>query len=105
MTALPRLPKMTVQEYLRLVEESPDARYEYVNGRVVMLAGGTLRHMKIGINVINALSDLLNGENCTISNSDIIVRLAEGVYVCPDAAVSCNERDRNEDNILYVSRG
>ncbi|HEX7737048.1 MAG TPA: Uma2 family endonuclease [Ktedonobacteraceae bacterium] len=41
--ALEQHPKMSVEDYFALEEKSED-RYEYVDGRVYMMAGGTLNH-------------------------------------------------------------
>ena len=35
---------MTVEEYLDLDRNSPDIRYEYIDGIVTMMAGGTANH-------------------------------------------------------------
>jgi Uma2 family endonuclease len=42
MTALPRRSTMSVDEYLQLDRSSIDTRYEYIDGHVIMMAGGTL---------------------------------------------------------------
>ena len=35
---------MTVEEYFQLEENDPDTRYEYIDGYVYALAGGTANH-------------------------------------------------------------
>jgi len=35
---------MTVEEYFRLEETDPDTRYEYIDGHVYAMAGGTANH-------------------------------------------------------------
>jgi len=95
MTALPDRPKMSVEEYFQLLYDSPDARYEYIDGRVYALAGGTADHARIAINVTRALDDLLQG-GCQVFNSDISLRLSNNRYVFPDVTVSCDERDRGK---------
>ena len=42
--ALPRSSSISVAEYLQLDRSSIEARYEYIDGHVTMLAGGTLDH-------------------------------------------------------------
>ena len=46
---------MTVEEYLKLDRESAEARYEYIDGQVRMLAGGTADHAVISANLVSIL--------------------------------------------------
>jgi Uma2 family endonuclease len=94
MQAVPHRPMMDVEGYLQLDRNSIEARYEYIDGRVTMLAGGTLDHATIAANVISILRGLLRGSSCRVFTSDARVRLTETRYVYPDVSVSCDERDR-----------
>ena len=49
---------MTVEEYLQLDNESPDARYDYIDGQVIRCAGGSPQHADIAANVIGILKQL-----------------------------------------------
>jgi Uma2 family endonuclease len=100
MTALPHRPNISVEEYLQRDRDSIEIRYEYIDGYVRMLAGGTLNHATISLNVARVLHGLLRGSSCRVFNSDARVRLSETRYVYPDVTVSCDGRDRGEiDNI------
>ena len=93
---------MSVEEYLQLDQNSTDIRYEYCDGHVTMLAGGTLDHSKIGFNVARALYDVLRGGGCQVFTSDARVRLSKTRYVYPDVTVSCDERDDGKiESIQY----
>lgn len=48
MAADPHRLFMSVEEYLELDSNSLDARYEYIDGIVTMLAGGTTNHLISG---------------------------------------------------------
>jgi Uma2 family endonuclease len=85
---------MSVEEYLKLDRDSPQARYEYIDGRVRMLAGGTPDHAKISANIIGVLYGLLEESGCSIYTSDVRVRVSATRYVYPDVAVSCEEEDQ-----------
>jgi Uma2 family endonuclease len=103
MTALPNRPLMSEEEYLELDRNSVDVRYEYYNGHVRMLAGGSIDHATIGANVISILRGLLRGSSCRVLTSDARVRLpAKLVY--PDVSVSCDERDRGRIDIVQYPR-
>jgi Uma2 family endonuclease len=42
--------RMSVQEYFELERSSPDRRYEYIDGEVYLMAGGTFNHSTVSIN-------------------------------------------------------
>ena len=62
------LPPLTPQEYLEWEVEQP-LRYEYFNGEVFAMAGGTLPHADIGLNLASLLREPLRGR-CKVRNSD-----------------------------------
>jgi Uma2 family endonuclease len=91
--ALEYLPKLTPTEYLDW-EEQQELRYEYVNGEIHGMAGGTLNHSRIGGTLYYLLQNHLQGGNCQVLNSDAKVQLQESKdYVYPDVSVTCNAND------------
>src|SRR5260370_31369452 len=93
---------MGVEEYLELDRNSLDARYEYIDGVVTMLAGGTTNHSRICVNVVSLLQAALRGSPCEVFNSDLRVSISSTRYVLPDASVSCDPGDlEGEDDIIY----
>jgi Uma2 family endonuclease len=104
MTALPNRPLMSVEEYLQLERSSTDTRYEYIDGHVRMLAGGSADHSTISLNMAGILRRLLHDSPCRVYNSDLKVRLSEKRYVLPDVFVSCDERDRGRIDTVHFPR-
>ena len=104
MTALPHRPSISVEEYLQLDRSSIETRYEYIDGYIRMLAGGTADHAIISANVISTLHGLLRGSSCRVFTSDLRVRLSQTRYVYPDASVSCDGRDRGQADIVQFPR-
>jgi Uma2 family endonuclease len=100
MTALPRRSTMSVEEYLQLDRSSIDTRYEYIDGHVIMMAGGTLDHATISANIISVLRNLLRGSPCRVFTTDARVRLSETRYVYPDVSASCDTQDRGRVDIV-----
>ena len=96
MVAEPDRLMMSVEDYLTLDRSSVEARYEFVDGYVYMLAGGTADHSTISIN----LTSLLRSSPCRIYNSDLKVRLSQRRFVYPDASVSCDQRDRGSSDTV-----
>jgi Uma2 family endonuclease len=92
--SLPRY--VTVAEWRELQRSSDNVKYEYLDGQIYAMAGGTLDHGRIGINVCSILTDKLEerGSPCRVYNSDVAVRLSPRHYTLPDATVTCDERDR-----------
>lgn len=85
---------MTSQEYLEW-EERQDVKYEYVNGKVYAMTGGTIPHNDIAVNLTTALKNHLRGSGCKVSMADAKVGVSEaGPFHYPDIMVTCDERDR-----------
>ncbi len=88
--------KMTAAEYLEW-EPRQELRYEYCNGQVFAMSGGTKGHNRLALNLYSALVDRVDAEGCEINVSDVKVELGEGLsYRYPDLIVSCDERDKDE---------
>lgn len=49
--ALERTSLMDIEEYFELEENNPDTRYEYLDGDVYMMSGGSANHATIGGNI------------------------------------------------------
>lgn len=97
--ALPQPIYTTPEEYLRLDRNSP-VRHEYVDGQAYALAGGTLDHSTICVNLLSLLHQRLQGGTCRVYNSDARVRLSATRYVYPDLSISCESRESGRKDIL-----
>ncbi len=95
---------MTVGECLTFARENPDVKYEYADGHVYAMSGGTLDHSAIGGAITAALGDLLDGSPYRVYNSDARVRLSATRWVFPDATVTCDERDRGAVDEIVAPR-
>ena len=96
MAAEPHRHFMSVEEYLELDRNSPDARYEYIDGVVTMMAGGTANHSRIGVNIASQLNLALQDSPCIVYNADLRVSISPTRYVYPDISVSCDPRDQED---------
>jgi Uma2 family endonuclease len=96
MIAIPQeLQKMTIEEYLPW-ELDQDIRYEYINGEVFAMTGGTIPHNDITLNLYTALHPHLRPRGCRINVSDVKVQVtSKGPYFYPDLIVSCHPEDIN----------
>ncbi|MEL6628825.1 MAG: Uma2 family endonuclease [Bacteroidota bacterium] len=87
------LSQSTYEAYLVLEAES-NTKYEYHNGFIVAMAGGTPAHSQIGANVNWAVTNALmeNAQPCRVYNSDLKVRIESiNRTYYPDASVGCDE--------------
>ncbi|MBP0028174.1 Uma2 family endonuclease [Roseofilum sp. Guam] len=62
------VPRLTPQEYLEWEVQQP-LRYEYFNGEVFAIAGGTLPHADIALNLASLLREPLRGR-CKVRSCD-----------------------------------
>ncbi|WP_245915968.1 Uma2 family endonuclease [Merismopedia glauca] len=93
---------MTPAEYLTWEAEQP-LKYEYFQGEVYAMTGGTLPHNDIAVNLTSALRGALRGTGCKVRMADAKVKISQqGPYFYPDIVVSCDDRDRTAmDAICY----
>ena len=85
---------MTVEEYFQLEENDPYTRYEYIDGYVHVMAGGTANHDTVKSNIQRILWNLLRGSKCRVYSSDMKVYISETRYFHPDVTVTCDPHDR-----------
>ncbi len=81
----------TVVEFLDW-ENPQDTRHEWMDGRIVAMTGGTIRHVKLIARLVRSLGNHLDGTPCLVLASDAKVQAALNVFY-PDVVVSCAEQD------------
>lgn len=93
MVANPELNTMTPQQYIEW-EPTQEIRYEYINGEIFAMTGGTVAHNTIAINLVTALKNHLRGGSCQVFIADVKVRVSQnGPFFYPDIMVTCDARD------------
>jgi Uma2 family endonuclease len=81
----------TLEEYFAL-EDVSDARFEYWDGDIVCMSGGSRAHGTIGSNVVIALGSGLRGGRCRAFTGDVAVWTPTlPPYRYPDASAACGE--------------
>ncbi len=84
---------MTEDEYLA-TEPVSGVRREYIDGRAYAMAGGSLNHNLLALNVASAFRNHLKGSPCATYISDVRLRFKVSVgndYVYPDVLVDCSK--------------
>ncbi len=92
---------MDIEDYLLLNRSSKSTRYEYLDGEIRMLAGGSPDYSIIIANLTATIKGPLKGSQCRVYNSDVQLHLSEKRYVYPDITVSCDQRDRNQKETIH----
>lgn len=82
----------TLEDFLRWEEQQSD-KYEFVDGVVYAMAGGTAEHAAITANVIISLGTQLRGRPCQPYTSDMKV-IAGQISAYPDVSVGCMKLPR-----------
>lgn len=103
MSAEPKI-YYTLEEYLALERES-DVRYEFWNGEIYAMSGGTLAHEQVMSNLFELLHLKLRGKSCRVFSNNMQIkvpaalpyRYADGSIVCGNAEV---ERFNGNDLLL-----
>ncbi|MCP1385290.1 Uma2 family endonuclease [Runella salmonicolor] len=87
----------TIAEYLEL-ERQTGIKYEYEDGEVFAMAGGTVEHSLIGNNIGGELRRVLKNRPCNAYNSDLKIAISEEKYRYADASVICGPVEYFDEN-------
>jgi len=101
--ALPRSPHYTVDEYLAMERDSA-VRHEYRDGQIYEMAGESLQHSRICVNLAREVSNQLKSRDCEALSPNMKVKTGEsGLFSYPDLSVVCGEPrflDNHKDVLL-----
>ena len=81
----------TEAEYFEF-ERTAFGRWEYVNGEVRLMAGGSDDHNSIAMNIGGTLRAALLPKGCRVYGSDMKMHTGDGTNTLPDVSVVCGER-------------
>lgn len=84
----------SLEEYLDF-ELSHAEKFEYVDGAIVAMAGGSPRHNVVAANAVAALHARFAGR-CRVMGSDQRGATADGLRTYPDAVVVCGAMELSE---------
>jgi Uma2 family endonuclease len=97
--------RYTLAEYLELERES-EVKYEYWDGEVFSMSGGTLAHDQITGNMFDLLKDQLRTRDCTVFTNNMQIKVpAAPPYRYADGSVVCGpvEVERFNGSDLLVN--
>lgn len=90
MTALPKK-KFTLEEYLEL-DYNAEGRFEYFDGEVVEMSGGSPEHSLLGNRIGRLLGNQLDAKGCLVYSSDVKIKVpALPPYRYADVSALCGQ--------------
>lgn len=88
---LPKTNRYSPAEYL-LMERQAATRHEYYQGEIFALAGASLNHNKIVVNLVREISWQFKKRPCVVYANDMRVKVeASGLYTYPDIVALCGD--------------
>ena len=91
--------QMTVEDFLALDREKLDQKYEFRNGQMVAMAGGSTNHTLLITNTSMLIQSQLRKSPCSALVEGTL-KIEDECYI-PDIMVTCNEQDLTE-NKTYI---
>ncbi len=93
---------MSIDDFLALDRESLGQKYEFRNGQMVAMAGGSKHHAAIIGNLYAILRNHLKDSPCFAFASEMTLKIKEDALI-PDLMVTCNEKDLDfAENKTYI---
>lgn len=93
-------PRYTAAEYLALEAQS-EVRHEFFEGEIFVMAGESIAHNLLALNISFALRQSLRGRGCRVLVEGVQLAVQENRhYTYPDVMVSCDPEDQRETRML-----
>ncbi|CAN5242583.1 Uma2 family endonuclease [soil metagenome] len=81
----------STEEYLEF-ERQAEERHEYINGKIIKMAGESLSHSRISVNLTTEISLQLRQKNCEALSPNMKVRTTtKSLFAYPDLTVVCGK--------------
>lgn len=100
------LARYTEDEYLAMERESEE-RHRYLDGEILLMAGESIGHGDISVNLTGEIRVQLKGTSCRVLSKDTKIRSGplpkkghstKGLYSYPDAVIVCGEPQFLDDH-------
>jgi Uma2 family endonuclease len=95
--------RVTEEQYLAM-DRAAEFRSEFLDGEIIAMSGGSIRHAQLQANLLGELFVALRGSDCGMYTSDFRVRVSKTrMYAYPDVSVVCGKpllADERQDILL-----
>jgi len=95
MSAQPSHSHISPEDYL-ILDEASETRYEYLNGEVYAMSGGTPKHSRITHNINGLMFIALRQSPCKGYESNIRLQISKKEYLYPDFTAVCGKAEFDE---------
>lgn len=94
---VPKYNYISPEAYLA-AERASKRRNEYYDGHIIAMAGASLLHNRIAMNLYREVGSFLKGNRCNMLPSDMRVSTpSHDSYMYPDAVIVCGEPQMEDD--------
>jgi Uma2 family endonuclease len=93
---------VTEEQYLE-IDRAAEVRSEFLDGEIIAMSGGSLRHSGLQVNLTGEVRAALRGTSCQAFSADLRVRVSPRMYTYPDLTVVCGKpmlADERQDILL-----
>lgn len=97
--------KYTIGEYLEMERDAVE-RSEYINGEIYAMAGESLGHGRISVNLTSEIHQQLKGSDCELHTKDAKIQNGDfekmktdsirGMFSYPDLVIICGEPEKHD---------
>lgn len=84
-------------------EQQTGLKYEFLDGQIYAMAGGTFNHARIAGNFFASLRQHLRTKPCQPMNSDLRVHTPSGLDTYPDVSVYCNTPELSDNQTTLLN--
>ncbi|WP_337868869.1 Uma2 family endonuclease [Meiothermus sp.] len=84
--------QLSVEQYLEFEARAPE-RHEYVDGRLLAMAGETQEHEEIFLNIVEALRPQARARGCRLYSTNIKLQVRPTRFRYPDLMVICGPKE------------
>lgn len=74
-------------------EQNQDEKYEYADGEITAMTGGSVRHNDLVLRLFLELQPKFAEKNCKLNIADVKLIINEEKYYYPDLIVTCDSSD------------
>ena len=83
--------RISVEQYLEL-EKASEERHEYVDGQLRLMAGESIDHEQIILNLVEKLRPIARAKGCRFLTKTIKAKVRGSKYRYPDVMIVCTPR-------------
>jgi Uma2 family endonuclease len=99
MSANPReFQRRTLAEYFDFIKAN-EGRYEYRDGEIVLMSGGSKNHTTIMVNLNESLVGQLKGKGCSVMPADVPIKTSHEPFRYADMSVACEPEIREINGV------